>query len=86
MYPAMCKALLDLGTKRKTDGVIKYTPTVGTDNARNAFLNILSAEGYDETGIFSMVTDGGSSAMELMLGENYSVTSYRLRKTRGILL
>ena len=67
MYPAMRKALLDLGTKRKSDGVVKYTPTVGTDNARNAFLKILSAEGYDKTGIFSMVTDGGSSAMELML-------------------
>ena len=67
MYPAMRKALLDLGTKRKSDGVIKYTPTVGTDKARNAFLNILSAEGYDKTGIYSMVTDGGSSAMELML-------------------
>ena len=38
MYPAMRKALLDLGTKRKSDGVVKYTPTVGTDNARNAFL------------------------------------------------
>ena len=42
MYPAMRKALIDLGTKRISDGVIKYTPTVGTDNARNAFLNILS--------------------------------------------
>ncbi|MEL1236777.1 MAG: aminotransferase class I/II-fold pyridoxal phosphate-dependent enzyme [Candidatus Neomarinimicrobiota bacterium] len=67
MYPAMRKALLELGTERKSDGVVKYTPTVGTDNARNAFLKILSAEGYDKTGIHSMVTDGGSSAMELML-------------------
>ena len=67
MYPAMRKALLELGTKRKSDGVVKYTPTVGTDKARNAFLKILSAEGYDKTGIFSMITDGGSSAMELML-------------------
>ena len=67
MYPAMRKALLDLGTKRKSDGVVKYTPTVGTDKARNAFLKILSVEGYDKTGIFSMITDGGSSAMELML-------------------
>ena len=67
MYPAMRKALFDLGTKRKSDGIVKYTPTVGTDKARNAFLKILSAEGYDKTGIFSMITDGGSSAMELML-------------------
>ena len=67
MYPAMRKALIDLGTKRFSDGVVKYTPTVGTDNARNAFLNILSAEGYDSSGLNSLVTDGGSSAMELML-------------------
>jgi len=67
MYPAMRKALIDLGTKRFSDGVVKYTPTVGTDNARNAFLNILSAEGYDISGLNSLVTDGGSSAMELML-------------------
>lgn len=67
MYPAMRKALLDLGTKTKSDGVVKYTPTVGTNNARNAFLNILSAEGYSTSGIYSMITDGGSAAMELML-------------------
>ena len=55
MYPAMRKALIDLGTKRKSDGVVKYTPTVGTDKARNAFLKILSAEGYDKTGIFNLI-------------------------------
>ena len=67
MYPAMIKKLNEMGKSIFSDGVVKYTPTVGTENARKAFLNILEAEGYDTTGIMSMVTDGGSAAMELML-------------------
>ena len=67
IYPAMRKRLMELGTERFSDGIIKYTPTPGIDEARNAFLNILKAEGLDSTSILSMVTDGGSAAMELML-------------------
>jgi aspartate aminotransferase len=67
IYPAMRKRLTELGTERFSDGIIKYTPTPGIDEARNAFLNILKAEGLDSTSILSMVTDGGSAAMELML-------------------
>lgn len=67
MYPAMIKKMKEIGRSIFSDGVVKYTPTVGTKNARKAFLNILEAEGYDTTGIKSMVTDGGSAAMELML-------------------
>ena len=67
MYPAMLKRLKSLGVSRLSDGVVKYTQTVGTKNARKAFLNILSAEGFDTSGILSLVTDGGSAAMELML-------------------
>ena len=67
MYPAMIKKMNEMGKSIFSDGVVKYTPTVGTENARKAFLNILEAEGYDTTGIMSMVTDGGSAAMELML-------------------
>ena len=67
IYPAMRERLMELGTERFSDGIIKYTPTPGIDEARNAFLNILTAEGLDASSIFSMVTDGGSAAMELML-------------------
>jgi len=67
MYPAMRKRLMELGVERISDGVVKYTPTSGTVEAREAFLNILSSEGLDTKGIYSMVTDGGSAAMELML-------------------
>ncbi len=45
IYPAMRKRLTELGTERFSDGIIKYTPTPGIDEARNAFLNILKAEG-----------------------------------------
>ena len=67
IYPSMMKRLKELGNSRFTDGVIKYTPSSGTKEAQKAFLNILSAEGIDTSIIFSMVTDGGSAAMELML-------------------
>ena len=42
MYPAMRKRLMELGVERISDGVVKYTPTSGTVEAREAFLNILS--------------------------------------------
>ena len=67
MYPAMRKRLNQLGSTRFSDGVVKYTSSNGNKEARKAFLNILEAEGIDSTDIFSMVTDGGSAAMELML-------------------
>ena len=67
MYPAMRDRLNELGSTRFSDGVVKYTSSNGNEDARNAFLNILEAEGIDSSNLFSMVTDGGSSAMELML-------------------
>ena len=67
MYPAMQLRLNELGNSIFSDGIIKYTPTVGTKDANKAFLNILESEGVNSKSIYSMVTDGGSSAMELML-------------------
>ena len=67
MYPAMQSRLNELGNSIFSDGIIKYTPTVGTKDANKAFLNILESEGVNSKSIYSMVTDGGSSAMELML-------------------
>ena len=67
MYPAMQSRLNELGNSIFSDGIIKYTPTVGTKDANKAFLNILESEGVNSKNIYSMVTDGGSSAMELML-------------------
>ncbi len=67
MYPAMREKLRKIGNDVFKDGVIKYTSTSGTKNARNAFLNILSAEGIETDCIYPLVTDGGSTAMELMI-------------------
>jgi len=49
------------------DGVVKYTPSVGTKEANNAFLNIIASSGFKTNSLHSMITDGGSQAMELVL-------------------
>ena len=67
MHPAMQTRMNELGNSRFSDGIVKYTPSVGTQEARAAFLNIISAEGIDTSNLFSIVTDGGSAAMELMM-------------------
>jgi len=67
MHPSMIQKMKDLGKSTFSDGIVKYTPTVGTDNARNAFLEILSSLDIDTSHIYCNVTDGGSAAMELML-------------------
>ena len=67
MHPAMQNRLNDMGEIRFKDGVVKYTPSVGTDEARDAFLNIIGSEGVDTSHLYCMITDGGSQAMELMM-------------------
>ena len=67
MHPAMQKRLQEVGQTFFSDGVVKYTSTIGNNETRDAFLNILQAEGIDTSNIFSNITDGGSSAMELMM-------------------
>jgi len=69
MHPAMQKRMKNLGDANQQflDGIVKYTPSVGTDDARNAMLNIIGSEGIDVSHLNSMITDGGSQAMELMM-------------------
>jgi len=67
MHPAMQNRLNEMGEIRFKDGVVKYTPSVGTDEARVAFLNIIGSEGVDTSHLYCMITDGGSQAMELMM-------------------
>ena len=67
MHPSMIQKMKELGSTSFSDGIIKYTPTIGTDNARNAFLNILSSLDIETHNIHCNITDGGSAAMELML-------------------
>ena len=67
MHPSMIHKMKELGNTTFSDGIIKYTPTIGTDNARDAFLNILSSLDIETHNIHCNITDGGSAAMELML-------------------
>lgn len=69
MHPAMVRRLHSLGAAGSPfqSGAVMYTPTVGTDEARRAFLHVLAASGLDTEGLQVQVTDGGSQAMELVV-------------------
>ena len=67
MHPSMITRLKNLGHESFENGIVKYTSTEGNKETKDAFLNILSAEGIDTKGIYVNITDGGSAAMELMM-------------------
>ena len=67
--PAMQKRMFNLDAEGSPfkEGVIRYTPTVGTKESIDAFKNILDSEGFDTSKLNIQVTDGGSSGMELLI-------------------
>lgn len=67
--PAMMKRLFELGAPESpfAKGVIRYSTTAGTAECQDAFKNILKCEGFNTSKLFVQVTDGGSTAMELLL-------------------
>jgi aspartate aminotransferase len=69
MHPAMQERLRNVGSPGSpfAYGVVKYTESVGLDETRRAFLNIIASGGFATKGLAALVTDGGSAAMELML-------------------
>ena len=69
MHPAMGRRLKSLGAEDSPfrDGAVKYTPTVGLEETRRAFLHILASSGFATEGLHVQVTDGGSAAMELVV-------------------
>jgi aspartate aminotransferase len=69
MHPAMQKRMFNLNSDKSPfkDGVVRYTETVGTDESRAAFLNIIKASGFNTDGIYMQITEGGSQAMELIV-------------------
>jgi aspartate aminotransferase len=68
MYPAMQKRMFNLGAEGSPfkDGVVKYSATVGMPECNKAFLNVIAASGFNTEKLFSQITEGGSSAMELI--------------------
>ena len=69
MHPSMISRLRGLGRDSFQDGIVKYTSSEGRQEAKDAFLNILAADGINTKDIHVSITDGASAAIELtMLG------------------
>jgi aspartate aminotransferase len=67
VHPAMARRLHSLSAASLEAEVIKYTPTLGLEEANNAFLHVLASGGFSTEGLYSQVTDGGTLGMELMI-------------------
>ena len=71
MHPVMINALASLSKKDSpfSQGIVKYTPSVGSEDCQNAIIRSIDAEleNINLDGIKCVITDGGSQAMELML-------------------
>lgn len=74
MHPRMQQALRGLGTESGafSDGVVRYTQTVGTEECRNAVKKIVRStlpetHKQEADKLLVQITDGGSQAMELMI-------------------
>ncbi|MCE5196531.1 MAG: aminotransferase class I/II-fold pyridoxal phosphate-dependent enzyme [Negativicutes bacterium] len=67
--PAMQKRMfhLDAPDSPFAEGIVRYSTTAGFEECRNAFKNILACEGFATDKLVVQVTDGGSSAMELVI-------------------
>ncbi len=69
MHPAMIERLHHLNGPGSpfAEGVVRYAPTVGFPETRQAFANIIAASGNKADNLHIQVTDGGSQAMELLI-------------------
>lgn len=69
LHPAISERMFKLNDSDSPfkDGVVKYTATVGTEEANRAFLNIIASSGFGIDGLYSQITNGGSQAMELVI-------------------
>lgn len=50
-----------------SEGIVKYTATVGMKETNDAFLNIIASSGFETGALYSQITNGGSQAMEMVL-------------------
>lgn len=69
MPPALQKRMFALHAPESPfhTGVVKYTPTVGTEEATQAFSRVLQASGCSTENLHIQITEGGSEAMGLMI-------------------
>jgi len=69
MHPAMLERMKALGNDESpfAGGVVKYSATVGTEEAQKAVLNIIGSSNLPIDNLHAQITDGGSAAMELLI-------------------
>ena len=68
IHPAMRRRMYNLSSDKPfSNGKVPYTSTEGLEETRNAFLNAIASLDIDVSKLFINVTDGGSSAMEIMM-------------------
>ncbi|MFB0919215.1 MAG: aminotransferase class I/II-fold pyridoxal phosphate-dependent enzyme [Clostridiaceae bacterium] len=69
MNPAMIERMFNLDAPESpfAKGTVRYTTTAGFKETQDAFINILKCQGFDTEKLQVLVTDGGSTAMELLL-------------------
>ena len=69
MHPAMVRRLANLQAEGSPfrEGAVRYTPTVGLEETRRAFLHIIASSGFAAERLYAQITDGGSQAMELVI-------------------
>lgn len=65
MHPAMINRLKNLSENPQFEkGIVPYPPTIGTDEANSAILKIIRSTGIDTHNLYSMITTGGSTAID----------------------
>ena len=69
MHPALIKRMKNLAavTSPFKDGIVRYTATVGMDETREAFKNIIASSGFETNNLHVQIVDGGSHGMELVI-------------------
>ncbi len=68
IHPAMKRRMDNLNfDKPFSAGKVPYTSTKGLQETRDAFMNAISSLNIDVSNLFINITDGGSSAMEIMM-------------------
>jgi aspartate aminotransferase len=69
MYPAMIHRMknLDAPGSPFAKGVVMYSATSGTQECIDAFMNVIASSGFDTSGLFGHITEGGTQAMELLV-------------------
>ncbi|MCA9390206.1 pyridoxal phosphate-dependent aminotransferase [candidate division WWE3 bacterium] len=69
MFSPMRDALFSLANDKSpfSKGVVKYSSSLGMPEANEAFLHAISASGFSTENLYSLITDGGSHAMELVI-------------------